>query len=109
MTLVIAQNYLNCVSECGIIPRRLRADCGTENGTIAAIHCSLRSSHTDNYARAASHLYGSSTANQRIESWWSCFCKQRCHNYIYIYFALQGRNTLKQTIEHCDPCMFIAF
>ncbi len=40
---VIAQNYLKCVSECGIIPMRLRTDCGTENGTMVAIHCALRS------------------------------------------------------------------
>ena len=75
---VIAQNYLHCVSECGIIPMHLRTDCGTENGTIAAIQCALRSTHTDGFAGAASHMYGSSTANQRIESWWSYFRKQRC-------------------------------
>ncbi|KAF3858810.1 hypothetical protein F7725_012011 [Dissostichus mawsoni] len=38
---------------------------------MAAIQCALRSRHTDNLAGAASHMYGSSTANQRIESWWS--------------------------------------
>lgn len=79
---VIAQNYLHCVSECAIIPMQLRTDCGTENGTengtMAAIHCALRSSHTDGFAGAASHVYGSSTTNQRIKSWWSYFRKQKC-------------------------------
>lgn len=74
---VIAQNYVQCVSEFGKIPMRLRTDCGTENGTMVAMHCTLRSSHTDDFAGAASHMYGSSTANQRIESWWSYFRKQR--------------------------------
>ena len=55
-----------------------RTDCGTENSTMVAIHCALRSSNTDGFAGAASHMYGSSTANQRIESWWSYFWKQRC-------------------------------
>lgn len=82
---IIAQYYLNCLCECGIIPMRLCTDCGTENGTMVAIHCALRSSHTDDYAGAASHLYGSSMANQRIESWWSCFQKQRYHYYMYFY------------------------
>ncbi|KAF3842919.1 hypothetical protein F7725_001768, partial [Dissostichus mawsoni] len=74
---VIAQNYIRCVTEHGVIPMRLRTDCGTENGTMAAIQCALRSRHSDNFAGAASHMYGSSTANQRIESWWSYFRKQR--------------------------------
>lgn len=54
-----------------------RTDCGTESGTMVAIHCALRSSHIG-FAGAASHMYGSSTANQRIESWWSFIQKQRC-------------------------------
>ena len=90
---VIAQNYLNYLSECGIIPMRLRTDCGTENGTMAAVHCTLRSSHTDDYAGAASHLYGSSTANQRIESWWSYFRKQRCHYYIHFFLVFYDLET----------------
>jgi len=61
---VMALNYLRCVSECGIIPMRLCTDCGTDNGTMVAIHCALRSSHTDDFAGAAGHMYGSSTANQ---------------------------------------------
>ncbi|XP_051809374.1 uncharacterized protein LOC127535418 [Acanthochromis polyacanthus] len=87
--VVISQIYLNCVAEGGIIPTRLRTDCGTENGTMAAIHCTLRSSHTDDYAGAASHLYGSSMVNQRIESWWSYFRKQRCH-YVLFFCVLQA-------------------
>lgn len=74
---IIAQYYLNCVSEGGTIPMRLRTDCGTENGIMAAIQCTLRTGHTDDYAGADSHMYGTSMANQRIESWWSYFRKQR--------------------------------
>ena len=80
--LDIAQNYIQCLREFGQLPARLRTDCGTENGTMAAIQCALRSQHTDDFAGARSHMYGTSTANQRIESWWSFFRKQR---YIYIY------------------------
>lgn len=87
---VIAQNYLQCVSERGIIPMRLRTDCDTENGTMVAIHCALRSSHTDDFAGAASHMYGSSTANQRIESWWSYFRKQRFgHQQLFLFWHSQ--------------------
>lgn len=74
---VIVQHYIQCGSEFGVIPVRLRTDYGIENGTMAAMHCALWSSHRDFFAGAASHMYGSSTTNQRIESWWSYFRKQR--------------------------------
>ncbi|CAK6958050.1 uncharacterized protein LOC127532017 [Scomber scombrus] len=63
--------------EHGVFPKRLRTDCGTENGIMAVLHCTLRSEHTDEFAGAKSHMYGTSTSNQRIESWWSYFRKQR--------------------------------
>lgn len=44
-------------------PRFLRTDCGTENGTAAAIQSFMHQS-------SSSHLYGKSTANQRIEALW---------------------------------------
>ena len=55
---VIAQYYLQCVS-------------------LRMFQCSLREDHTDDFAGPLSHMYGTSTANQRIESWWSIFRKQR--------------------------------
>lgn len=45
-------------------PRKLRTDCGTENGIAAAMQSLF---HQDEQA----HLYGKSTANQRIEALWS--------------------------------------
>uniref|UniRef100_A0A096LQX8 Integrase core domain-containing protein n=1 Tax=Poecilia formosa TaxID=48698 RepID=A0A096LQX8_POEFO len=74
---IIAQHYINCVKSLGVIPMRLRTDPGTENGTVAAIQCTLRHAHTDYYAGSSSHSYGSSTGNQRIESWWSFFRRGR--------------------------------
>ncbi|MEQ2259684.1 hypothetical protein XENORESO_016114 [Xenotaenia resolanae] len=60
---IIAQDYMQCISEFGDFPMRLRTDCGTENGLMAALHCSLRSLHTDEFAGAKSHMYGTSTSN----------------------------------------------
>lgn len=74
---IIAKYYMECLSRFGQLPACLRTDCGTENGTMAAIHCALRSDHGDELAGAHSHMYGTSTTNQRIESWWSSFRKQR--------------------------------
>ncbi|XP_034094533.1 uncharacterized protein LOC117561334 isoform X2 [Gymnodraco acuticeps] len=97
---IIAQYYLQCVSEFGLLPARLRTDCGTENGTMAAINCTLRSQHTDDFAGALSHMYGTSTANQRIESWWSFFRKQRTQFWIELFSDLRERHLFNGSHEH---------
>ncbi|XP_034078839.1 uncharacterized protein LOC117550546 [Gymnodraco acuticeps] len=63
---VIAQYFLKCVRNLGVIPMRLRTDCGTENGIMAAIQCTLRHHHHDYYSGVSSHMYGSSMTNQRV-------------------------------------------
>ncbi len=73
----IAHYFMSCVRNLGVIPMRLRTDCGTENGIMAVIQCTLRHHHGDYYSGASSHMYGSSTNNQRIESWWTIFRKGR--------------------------------
>ncbi|CAL8241411.1 unnamed protein product [Gadus morhua 'NCC'] len=97
---VIAQYYLQCVSNCGVFPARLRTDCGTENGDMAAIQCSLREDHTDEFAGPLSHMYGTSTANQRIESWWSIFRKQRTQFWMDLFSDLRDRHYFNGTHEH---------
>ncbi|KAI9529837.1 hypothetical protein NQZ68_008076 [Dissostichus eleginoides] len=97
---IIAQHYLQCVSEFGLLPARLRTDCGTENGTMAAINCTFRSQHTDDFAGALSHMYGTSTANLRIESWWSFFRKQRTQFWIELFSDLRERHLFNGSHEH---------
>ncbi|XP_032413133.1 uncharacterized protein LOC116716388 isoform X2 [Xiphophorus hellerii] len=104
---VIAQNYVQCVSEFEKIPMRLRTDCGTENGTMVAMHCTLRSSHTDDFAGAASHMYGSSTANQRIESWWSYFRKQRSQFWMDLMNDLKERHLFNGSHDHTCLVRFV--
>ena len=43
-------------------PEKVRSDCGTENGAVAAMQCYFRSNEE-------AHIYGSSPHNQRIEGW----------------------------------------
>ncbi|XP_056106311.1 uncharacterized protein LOC130084836 [Rhinichthys klamathensis goyatoka] len=96
---IIASYYMQCVSDFGL-PARLRTDCGTENGTMVAIHCALRAQHTDDFAGALSHMYGTSTANQRIESWWSFFRKQRTQFWIELFSDLRERHLFNGSHEH---------
>ncbi|XP_030612236.1 uncharacterized protein LOC115799291 [Archocentrus centrarchus] len=97
---VIALNYINCVKSLGVIPMRLRTDLGTENGTLAAIQCTLRHAHTDYYAGSSSHSYGSSTGNQRIESWWSFLRTGRSQFWMDLFGDLRDFGTFNGSHEH---------
>ncbi|KAE8277943.1 hypothetical protein D5F01_LYC23869 [Larimichthys crocea] len=82
---VIVQNYINCVAEYGL---------------MAALHCTLRSEHTDEFAGAKSHMYGTSTSNQRIESWWSYFQKQRSQFWMDLFSDLRERHLFNGSPAH---------
>ena len=74
----LSRNYfqfLNCVAGLEGCPVKLRTDCGTENGVMAAMQCTCQQD-------LEAHKYGSSPMNQRIEGWWvfyrrNSFCKTR--------------------------------
>ena len=68
---VIANYYLCCVKELNLIPRVVRGDQGTENVIVCRIQRFFRRNHTDSQSKDRSFIYGHSTANQLIESWWS--------------------------------------
>ena len=62
---VPVKNFLECVTEYSGCPVKVRSDCGTENGVLAAIQCEFRGTA------------GSSPSNQRIEGWWSFYRRSR--------------------------------
>ncbi|XP_062851516.1 uncharacterized protein LOC134314752 [Trichomycterus rosablanca] len=97
---VIAHNFITCVRNLGAVPMRLRTDCGTENGIMAAVQCTLRHQHTDYYSGASSHMYGSSTNNQRIESWWSIFRKGRSQFWMELFADLRDAGYFNGSHEH---------
>ena len=72
---VIAKFYLDTVKQLGGVPRKIRSDDGTKNSVIEALHTFLRSSHADENASPGCFNIGRSTANQRIESFWSQFVR----------------------------------
>ncbi|XP_055025013.2 uncharacterized protein [Misgurnus anguillicaudatus] len=100
---VIAANYLSCVRSLGLVPMRLRTDCGTENGIMAAIQCTLRHQHTDHFSGASSHMYGTSTSNQRIESWWSILRKSRSQFWMELFADLRDLGHFSGS--HEDQCV----
>jgi hypothetical protein len=74
----IAAYYLDSVKELGGCPRKLNTDLGTENGTMAGIHCFFMNDED-------SHQYVASPRNQRIEAWWS-FLRKNWSNWWIIFF-----------------------
>ena len=74
---VAASLYLNPVRNNEGCPLIVRSDCGTENGTLAGMQCYFRQNGNDQFAWSNAHKYGTSPANQRIESWWSHFRRAR--------------------------------
>ena len=86
---VIASYYTKCIERVGGCPERLRADRGTENGHVEGMQVFLRREHSDAFAGIKSFLYGRSTANQRIESWWGILRKQSVQFWMNLFKSLQ--------------------
>ena len=72
---VITKFYLDAVKQVSGLPRKVRSDDGTDNSIVAVVHTYLRSSHSDKDACLGCFLTGRSTANQRIEAYWSHLAK----------------------------------
>ncbi|XP_041835311.1 uncharacterized protein LOC121635937 [Melanotaenia boesemani] len=96
---VIADYFINTVISIGGCPQRLRADPGTENGHVRDMQMFLRRNHTDHHAGDGSFLYGCSTANQRIESWWGILRKQS------VQFWMDILQTLKDDGLFSGDCL----
>ena len=70
---VIASHYLSTVHQLQGVPRRMRCDRGTENTIIGTLQQFFRWYDDDEFAGNKSFVQGKSSANQRIEAWWSKF------------------------------------
>jgi hypothetical protein len=77
----VAKQYMDTIGQLGIIPRRIRADRGTETPIIGDLQYELRRQtefhngeilecHIEVFPFDWAVLYGTSMKNQRIESWW---------------------------------------
>ena len=82
---VIADLYLDNVSNLRVVPRTVPSDCCTENIIIARMQCYFRRNHNDKECGERSYVYGSSYTNQRIEALWSQFRRVKT-TYIINFF-----------------------
>lgn len=82
---IIAGYYMEQIIELGALPKRIRADMGTENAGVALIQTILN----ENNHGGTTFLYGTSPHNQRIESWWSILRKEAATEWMDFMAALK--------------------
>lgn len=97
-----ASFYLKCVAEQMGCPEKVRTDNGTENGTIAIMQCHFRDDIN-------AHSYGKSTANQRIEGWWSYFRRNRTTWWINLFKDLIETGEFSPGNEVEMECLWFCF
>ena len=81
---------------------KLRSDCGTENGIMAAMQCKFHS-------RGDAHFYGTSPANQWLECWWSHPRKNRSTWWINYFKDLCERNFFNLDNDLEKECVWFCF
>lgn len=101
--------YLDCVKELKGCPLLTRTDCGTENGTLAALQCYFRRDDVYPLAGEHAHRYGTSTTNQRIENWWSSFRRANSNWWIHFFKDMLDANILNTSNELRKECMWFCF
>ena len=99
---VILKLYLEAVREAGGCPRKVRTNCGTENGLLAA----AQSWFTND---TGSHMYGTSQHNQRIEGWWSFFKRSRMTWWINFFKDLVERSVCTTENQIEMECLWFSF
>ena len=94
-----AKFYTDVVKELGGCPVEVVTDLGTENGLIAAGQCYFRDS-------ADAHRYVPSPRNQRIESWWSFFSKNRSCWWRNLFQDLESQGLLDLSSVLHKECLW---
>ena len=104
---VIGSYYVNAIKIRNQCPRLIRADRGTENGHVRQIQHFLRSNANDSFAGENSFMYGRSTSNQRIESWWGILRKQNAQFWMNLFEQIKDEGLFsgnfldKSLIQFC--------
>ena len=104
---IVAKYYVDYVRHISGTARVVRADKGSENTYIATIQRYFRSLHDDSFSGDNSFIYGKSTSNQRIESWWSQLRRNNADWWIRYFKDLQYRGLFcNEDIIHVECLKF---
>lgn len=83
---VIARYFIDAIEEHRGHPYSMRGDMGTENGLVAVMQTLFAGDEV-----TIPFIYGKSTMNTRIESWWGILRKKCCQVWISAMKGLQER------------------
>lgn len=106
---IVAKFYLDAIYKLQLVPRCIRADRGSENIVLGGIQRFFRRNFNDSCNGLKSFIYGPSTRNQRIESWWSNFRKQRCNWWINFFKDLCDETVFDPSIPYHVQCLRFCF
>ena len=96
---VIATYFIECIEKLNLIPCLVRSDRGSENTILGGIQKYLRREYSDNVAGDESFRYDPSVSNQRIESWWEFFKKNRSSWWMNYFKDLIDEGLYEPTIN----------
>ena len=86
---VVGGYFINAVEQMSGCPTRMRGDRGTENSFIHQMQTIFNDMQTGFGYGEISFMYGRSTANQRIENFWSFFRRQLSEFWIGFFHEMK--------------------
>lgn len=102
---VTALHFARTVKQLQTLPCVVRCDRGTENVHIEKCQKIWRRNSGDEFSGMKSFLYGKSTANQRIESWWAMLRRQCTNFWINLFKDMQTIGLLNVTDNAYLQCL----
>ena len=102
---IISYFYVNCISNLKYVPRTIRDDRDSENIVVFCMWWYIRGEHQDSMSGRSSFLFGSSTNNQGLESWWSILKRQNSTLWITFFKDLQDGGLFDMSLNHHKECM----
>jgi len=90
----VLKQYLDTIEELGIHPQRLRSDRGTETPMVADAHYQIALKLRTSVSLNDCFFFGTSVANQRIESWWGQITKGALYRWRVRLYTLCAMNIL---------------
>ena len=97
-----AMYYVETVKELGGCPIEVVTDLGTENGLLASIQSYFRNNPD-------AHRYVPSPRNQRIEGWWSFYCKSRSGWWRNFFQDLESEGKIDMAVDMSKECLWYCF
>jgi len=106
---IVATYFLETVRQLGGSPVRCRCDLGTENVLLEELQPLFAVNYDPDSADESCLLYGKSTSNQRIESWWGILRRQASDWWISLFQNLRNDGLIRDHDELCMECLRFCF